>query len=394
MMSSARCPNSETGGGPKRPASPPRPRAAQRRRQHGAGRAHAKGSAVPLESDAEGIMPWRRRPDWLYLPHLFDDAQGGSENYPNSGGTPMVGEERLRDQSATSDRGTDMDTEHGAELRDDSKCDADGPEGEETPCSGAGQSRSFNADSADAIDGAPGPIRGRGISPGAETTSVARDSGAAISGPLLEPGPRALGRSRSSAQARLEEKNAHLRISLEAHAERVARKRSQNDGQGGQPTAAERMEALRRRLAAKIANVRLPKERSTGQCNGGDAAAATHGDAGEEPRETSADGTEEREQAGAAEPETGTATSAYGPPKRKELYKIHFAVNCMEGIRDDPAWEAPGSESRNGERAERDSASAAVVEQRCPAADPEREANAAAAVTDAASRVAWHSNVA
>ncbi len=141
----------------------------------------------------EPVPIWMRPPSWMYLPHLHPPGVTGG------GG-------------------------HGEQLIDD----------------GTGAA-------GDAHDGERRPIRGRHQPPGAGNGA---GPAAAIRGPHLGLGPSAAETdARSRAQRRLDAQNAHLRLSLEAHAERVATKRGQNAHSGVTQSAADRLNALRRRVA-------------------------------------------------------------------------------------------------------------------------------------------------
>ncbi len=218
------------------------------------------GNAAQRDAD---VPIWMRPPSWLYLPHL----------YPSW--TP---------------RGAAECGRHGAD------------DGE------ASQERADER-----------PISGRGLSLGAQPTDAATDivqdgadASAAIRGPIEGLGPRdADADSRSRAQRRLDARNAHLQRSLEAHAERVARKRTQTEYRGGEATAADRLEAIRRRLAARI----------------------------------SARGLDGHGNTAAAVPEAGISPSVVSAAGRIELrHQIHLESVGMR-IRDDPACSGGGGEA-------------------------------------------------
>ncbi len=104
-------------------------------------------------------------------------------------------------------------------------------------------------------DDGPGPrggrrlaIRGREPAPGA-TGSVQ----ATIRGPSGGPGTRTADSSSAdiTAQMRLAAKNRHLQRSLDDHAERVEKRRAMEGDAAAKPSAAQRLEALRRRIAER-----------------------------------------------------------------------------------------------------------------------------------------------
>ncbi len=266
----------------------------------------------PAAREDAGTPIWMLPPSWLYLPHQFPQSPPRAEAPCEWRGAHDGDGERLRAAEGT--------------IR--------------------GRDRSLGALSAEAASAGVGSDMG--------------DS-PTISGPLTGPGPRTQ-EYKSGAQIRLEARNAHLRWSLEAHAERVARKRGQADCGGARPSAADRIEALRRRLAAKTASR---------------AAAELQGDDG-------------RGHSVAAVPATGTSASASSSSGRNELRKIHFDTTCTDRIQDGPAWEA--HRSGGGAQVAGGSAGAAAREQPCTAADLGRRSRVASSVEDAASGVAWHSN--
>jgi hypothetical protein len=205
-------------------------------------------------------------------------------------------------------------------------------------------------------------IRGRGHSLGAPSAVAATGSTDAnlggdpqIRGLLAEPGARAAAATegearRIRAQRRVDARNAHLRWSLEAHEERVANKRSYASSRGEAPTAADRIEAIRRRIAAR-ANAR---------------------------------GAPRHECSAAAVPEAGDSATARSPSRRNELrHQIHL-LHAVSGIHDDPACE--GGVEDVAQRG-RDGHPAAGMGDACTGAGwPGTSSDTA----NAASRVAWH----
>ncbi len=91
-------------------------------------------------------------------------------------------------------------------------------------------------------------IRGRGRPPGALVARSDRCMEGQVTTPKI--GTEG-GDARSRAQARLDAKNSHLRNSLADHEERVNRRRARQPSPETRPSTAERMAALRRRVAAR-----------------------------------------------------------------------------------------------------------------------------------------------
>ncbi len=163
-------------------------------------------------------------------------------------------------------------------------------------------------------------------------------------------GPRAAAAGGgSSAQLRLDARNAHLRRSLEAHAERVAQKRERAEHGSGGMSAADRLSALRRRIAAK-ANAQDP---------GG------HGDTA------------------ATAPETGNLPLVVSRAGRNELHEqMHLGRECMR-IRDAPAC---GSDSSVDANFVQGGIAVAEGDLNVGLGRPAMSSDAA----NEASRVAWH----
>ncbi len=174
-------------------------------------------------------MPWQRRPDWEYLPHLADrekvtqTAARLATEPCEEGQSAAAG---VRGDNGTAS--TDGMVEHEPlELRQ--LPNEGGPTGEDI-------------------------IRGRNSTPGAirRTPTDPRQRAAAdprIRGHDNVPGPAdAIGGGR--AQLKLSARNAHLARSLADHAERVAKRDLRGD-RPGQASASERMAALRRRITER-----------------------------------------------------------------------------------------------------------------------------------------------
>jgi hypothetical protein len=170
-------------------------------------------------------MPWQRPPAWLYLPHLTD-------RQPPFGDAHASGGVRADDKGGTEDEA------------DSRTCD-----GCEYGASGAADRADAGGGGGAAVGGEADAIRGRSMSPGRGVV------GERIRGLGAEPGDRAA-RARRRAEARLEAANAHLCQSLRDHADRVAKRRAEEmrlgDGTAARAlSASERIEAIRRRLAAR-----------------------------------------------------------------------------------------------------------------------------------------------
>jgi hypothetical protein len=246
-----------------------------------------------FEPQGEVVPIWMRPPSWMYLPHLYPPwvPRGGDQ-----------GGQRIEEGTGAAERG-----------RDDER-----------------------------------PIRGRHQPPGAEDGA---DVGATIRGPISGPGPcSADADNRSRAQRMLDARNAHLRRSLEAHAERVAKKRGQAEHSGGQLSATDRLDALRRRIADRVS--------ARGIGRHGNSAAAT--------------------------PEAGGMPSVVSSAGRNELHQqMHFARQCM-GISDAPPCMNGSADTARDEQ----SGSLAVgADDHC--AELGRPVMSSDAAHEA-SRVAWH----
>ncbi len=197
-------------------------------------------------------------------------------------------------------------------------------------------------------------------------------------------------RTASSAQSRLDARNSRLAISLADHAERVAR-RDEEGSRPAQTAAAERLAALRRRIAERQA-----VGAGGGSAAGGRVAGGGSGRAGN----ASADDTGGRGVGGTAtwsggEPEAGNASTLEEDRGRNELRKIHLEAeeDCTTRIRDDPAWWPSGKANQTGQTSEQE----AVGEPSCLQGRGLSEQSACGGgasmpsdVAHAASRVAWH----
>ncbi len=252
--------------------------------------------------EGEWILPWERPPSWLYLPHLVpvDCTAGGGGDVtcaeePNvsAGDRRSMHEEGLRHATHFEQRDDNpLTTVAGAPRRCERpisaaagrhqqdlpltaavapacggtslgrKCDA-------LVISGAGripvgrdsrapsQLTSHDPANPHPTDAEVHAIRGRRspLGPvlareGADRSSqpAAAATVASLPAQRLTNGGVA---TRSNAQARLDAANAHLSISLQDHSERVTRRRARQQSPERRPSAAERLAALRRRVAAR-----------------------------------------------------------------------------------------------------------------------------------------------
>ncbi len=265
-------------GGPPYPTSAPAP--AGRRRQRGGARSRQHASAVEAEvsgivddgqgdvsaadRDLEGwIMPWMRPPSWLYpqplVHHLTAEATLDTEAKRRRLITAGHDEQKIEgaaadEAAATAPAGagqlrnhdSEAATTHGAAAAALTTIARAGIDMAMMDPSAGEQSTSAAAARSEGHDG----IRGRDATPGARGSDDALP--ATIRGPDGRPGAQLDGGVvLSTAQKQLDRRNWHLRTSLELHAERVRDKRGRAQGESGGPTAAERMDAIRRRIAQR-----------------------------------------------------------------------------------------------------------------------------------------------
>jgi hypothetical protein len=180
-----------------------------------------------------------------------------------------------------------------------------------------------------------------------------------------------------SAQERLDVKNAHLRTSLLLHAERVAKRASEEQQGAGKPSAQERLLAIRRRVAEKL---KLGNAERTSPRTSGDQGNHLGGEGGERGSSP----VDKHGYCADGQPEAGGGGVWEEERRRIELLKIHLAKE--EGARriHGPACEARGAD---GEGERRSSAEAARILD----ADACGEGVGVASDTaNAASRSAWH----
>jgi hypothetical protein len=193
-------------------------------------------------------MPWQRPPSWLYLPHLMEDHPGLSEAADASLKSDEDGAGTVKTDEGGCCTTTVMAPHAVAAFA--------APGSMELAASATGHHPSSGS--------SPNEIRGRSTSLGHRGGARANepmDHGSEghvrrIRGPGPGLGQGAGGGRRRSAEDRLAAANSHLWRSLEDHADRVAKRKAAEARDGGRPcetmlSAAERMVALRRRIAMK-----------------------------------------------------------------------------------------------------------------------------------------------
>ncbi len=203
-------------------------------------------------------MPWMRPPSWLYppprshgeadddtracdakrrrqRPEGLDDAEGvGAE----ATSVMALATESVAPTPASDLAATAEDRPPAHESTSAPVADVAAVVGQPTPTAAARSARR---------DG--NGIRGRGSTPGTGSPPPAQAAG--IRGPAHGPGAQQRDVGIGAAQRKLAARNWHLRISLEQHAERVSRKREHAQDESSGPTAAERLAAIRRRIACR-----------------------------------------------------------------------------------------------------------------------------------------------
>ncbi len=248
----SRCRGSDGGGDSRAPL---RPRDARQRREGGAARADAGGGdhrrvAGPQERHGDGLHPcgmqiWQYPPSWMYLPSLgiYGGLRHGECTDANDAKRRRHGDEEPAHR---------REPEHAAGDAGDAPRAARGDDrGDRRPGSSSDRGTDSSAWTC--------TISGRGSAPGgrAELARSSRidddrgeDAAHGIRGQPPPPGTVACG-GRERERARLEARQSHLRRSLDDHAERVAAKRARDGGQPATASAADRLAALRRRVASK-----------------------------------------------------------------------------------------------------------------------------------------------
>ncbi len=226
---------------------------------------------------------------WMYLPHL-DDKSDAERNERAKRRRTAAEQERLGEKCT--------DAEEMGEHRMPRRSVGDGhaeatmrAAGDAAARAGVGATRQTRQWEESQIPSQHGAlvdpdkplqgIRGRGQPPGparASQATTASGSGehrlAQIRGPVNGPGTRDA-RTRQREQERLEARNSHLQQSLADHAERVRKRRSESQPAEGTPSAKERLEAIRRRLAERR-HVNAANEQQGDFGGGADAEPAMH----------------------------------------------------------------------------------------------------------------------
>ncbi len=266
-------------------------------------------------------MPWERRPAWMYLPHLDDEVHraGGVNDRKRSYDTGGDG-------ACAADGGREVRARRGDDEYQKGSASSSGAHSGTPPAAAHSAVQGVNVpilgqQPRDAAAGTGHPaateIKGRDNLPGAEAATVAPDLRAAAVGRIrghdLVPGPAGAD-ALSRARQRLDARNSLLAQSLADHAERVDR-RSREGSRTQQPTVAERMAAIRRRLAER--------QTAVGQ---GSAIDAPRGKAGGEAA-SSGGGGGASEVDGAFHLRTGTSgtdvRNDLGAPSKEDV-KIHY----------------------------------------------------------------------
>ncbi len=314
---------------------------------------------------------WSRPPSWLYLPSQGVLGNGVDISDMDLHAPSNIGGGGIGAAADADMRRTDNEAAQPAPTwtRDD-------PAGEE-----AGIVTHLEAGDARG----QGRIRGRGAAPGkrggahsavdaAQTLGGHGRGVAPIRGHSEVPGPRGNGAGTADtddadaknvarawkAQRRLDAKNAHLAASLHAHAERVLKRDAAGDRPSA-PSPAERLAALRRRIAGK----------TLGGGGGGFGAEEVVRNEKQQAIDTAGDAT----------PETGGSSQGSQAMGTNEVLNIH---HLRARGREFTVTTACADGSNPGEEALRRSAVGATV------AEPRGQGNGDHARAAAASAVAWH----
>ncbi len=179
------------------------------------------------------VMPWERPPPWLYLPHL--GATTGHETADEAKARPE-------------EPGTPLGRSRGADVGDDHL----GGVGDYVPGARHERQGACDGQHVDPRTHGAHAIRGPDRAPGAQRGTRAGSGDQQriedpIRGQELLPGAD-FGGQRQRAQDRVAARLSHLRQSIDDHAERVALKRAREGDRPAGPSAAARLEALRRRV--------------------------------------------------------------------------------------------------------------------------------------------------
>ncbi len=255
------------------------------------------------------VMPWERQPSWLYLPHLLPlhadvgasgDARPGTETIQLDDGGLRNRREQHGGAHGLEGRDNGQAPPTSRDCQDDEWMPRQGtPRGERashdtierSPRRSSGVVRctiavEYARAGASAAVGRVGAILASEAAGDTATARVGDERVHAIRGRDLPLGPnpddrgygaggdaplgvtaasaRAFVRrqeaggdvARGRAKARLDAANSHLKISLDDHAERVSRRRERQRSPECKPSAADRLAALRRRVAARAVEQR------------------------------------------------------------------------------------------------------------------------------------------
>ncbi len=151
------------------------------------------------------------------------------------------------------------------------------------------------------------------------------------------------------------DKYASIRVSLEQHAERVAKKQRMSEGTGtDRRTAAQRLADIRARVLAKYATG------AEEECGGGEEGRTQTATLGglemdrcrRMDQGRACDGSREHGDWADGKPISGGGHASDAAERRNELPKIHFSAGTCDAtlIRDAPACEARGGDTAGGRR--------------------------------------------
>ncbi len=233
-----------------------------------------------LGDDDQWVRPWERPPQWMYLPHLLDQ-QSAPQRQKIDDGAHLIDSPDTRDHQPRAGGGVDgrraaQDVVHAVHEIRGRWTSLGADEVGSSPASGARDCR---------VHGISGPATGPGAGPEADSGKSDGDNNGngdqararlpdhtlPGGGERLEPSLRRLGgqtcvpaataepgdRDRGRQRERLAARNAHLCRSFADHEDRVRAKRHRESQDGAappQPSASERLRALRRRVAARCSS--------------------------------------------------------------------------------------------------------------------------------------------
>ncbi len=215
-----------------------------------------------MQEEEQWTPMWQRRPAWLYLPHQYEGEQ--SDDVRTKRRKSEVMEQARSAEEDERIRVIDAGKAGGKEATVTGEAKKVCQEGQRSPTRGPRE------EGEEQVEDDARVIRGRETSPGAtaghlglrdgthrECVEEQREEVAGgshqpkIRGPPGGPGAGTIGR-RIGAQEKLDARNAHLRTSLQHHAERVAKRAAEVQHEADTLSAKERMLAIRRRLAERM----------------------------------------------------------------------------------------------------------------------------------------------